>query len=214
MIDMPGYDDADEDDDDLEPDPSTVDDCVDEWRRALADKGELSVLAVGDLAAELSAGEPATLAMWVRSIQMLRASGEMRPDVASYLIDDIIERHFDQTDVFEDPGIADINDRMREFEQACGYDEPGAFDNDPRAPKEWIALTNEWDAREEERRRELLLELGEHEMVRDRAEDPIDHWLRLDTTGRQLRRQHGVILRRNWNTEEDGPFDDAWLNED
>jgi hypothetical protein len=200
----PLYDIDDEDYEFADHDP-TVEDCVRLWHQAVEWFKHDTLYGVVEFAGETSQENSAQLRRWIQSVRQVRASALIDADTSYWLMWEILEVAADADDLFGDPQLVEIGNRMDALDLAHGIDYDRNLGIEEHNLPGWRALEAEWDARRLEMKLEVLRDAGEHTMVALMKDQADEFAKRQATVERRIKKDYVAEHARH------APLDDYWL---
>jgi len=194
----------DDDEDEFADHDPTLADCVRLWHQAIEWFKHDTLYGVVEFAGISSQEKPVQRATWIESVQRVREAGLFDIDTSWYLIWSVVETAYEAEDVFEDPIIGSISDRMTALCRAHGLDDCDDFTTTSYKPPEWDALLQAWEEREAQLKYDMLEEAGEHAMVAMLRGQPAEFERRRAAVEVRVRRDFAAE-RERWM-----PLDAAW----
>jgi hypothetical protein len=209
----PLYESTEEDDEEFVGRDLTLDECVRLWHESVEWHKHSTLFGTAGFAAVTSEENPVQLRLWIDSVRQVREKGLVDADTSYWLLWSIVDEAVDAEGVLDDPGLAEIGDRMDAFCAAHGRDPDGPdFTYAAYQPPGWKELEVEFAERQVEMRRERLRAAGEHTMLRLMAEDPDEYARRQVIAGRRIKEDY-VAERARWSPIEHQYYERLGLGE-
>ena len=200
--------DVDDDEYEFADHDPTVGECVRMWHEAIEWHKHSTLFGTAEFAAVLSEENPEQLNRWIESVRLVREQALIDADTSYWLLWSIVDEAVEAEGVLDDPGLAEIGDRMDLFCRAHGRDplgDKGDFTYAEYQPPGWRELEVEFANRQLEMRRERLRAAGEHAMLKLMVDQPDEYARRQATIERRIKKDH-VAERARWM-----PLEDHWL---